>query len=103
MSATLLGFLAALISASCLALLAASDSKRLAGRRSALGNLRHPAIVVALLPGALLPLTGHWVAFFIWLGTATVLGWTIAAVFSAFRPDNNSGIGGRSGQKPDQS
>ena len=90
MNATSLGFLSALLSALCLAFLAASDPKRLAGRRSALGSLRRLAIAVAVLPGALLALTGAWVAFMIWLGTAAVLGWVIAAAFSAFFPENNA-------------
>ena len=90
MSATLLGFLSAAISASCLVFLAASDSKRLAGRQAAFGSLRPLATAVAGLPGGLLALSGHWVAFFIWLGAATVLGWMIAAGFSALPSEKNA-------------
>ena len=89
MNATLLGLLSALTSAACLAFLAASDSRRLAGRRSALNHARRLAIAIALLPGALLAVTGRGVAFMIWIGTAAVLGWAIAAAFSTFFPGSN--------------
>ena len=90
MSVMSLGFLATLISALCLTLLAASDPKRSPGRRAALSGLRRLAIVLAILPGAVLAITGDWVGFLIWLGAVAVLGWTIAAVFSAFCPPKNS-------------
>jgi hypothetical protein len=90
MSATSLGFLSAVMSALCLVLLAASDSKRLAGRQSALRNLRALATTVAVLPGILFTLTGQWVAFLIWLGTVAVLGWMIAAAFSAWPSKTSS-------------
>ncbi len=84
MSATSLGFLSALASTLCLAFLAASDSRRLPGRRPALGSLRRLAIAGGILPGALLSIGGRWVAFLIWLGATAVLGWMIAAAFSSF-------------------
>jgi hypothetical protein len=84
MSATLLGLLCAAMSALCLAMLAASDPKRLGKRSSALRSLRALAVAVAVVPGALFAVTGRWVAFLIWLGTVAVLGWMIAAGFSAF-------------------
>jgi hypothetical protein len=92
MSVTSLGFLATLISALCLAFLAASDSKRQAGRRAALSGLRRLAIALAILPGAALAITGDWVGFLIWLGSVAVLGWAIAAVFSTFFPPKNSRV-----------
>jgi hypothetical protein len=91
MSATSLGFLSAVMSAVCLAFLAASDPKRLAGRESALARWRLIAVILAALPGALFAITGRWVAFLIWLGIAPMLGWLIAASFSAFqRPRRDS-------------
>ena len=92
MSATSLGFLATLMSALCLTFLAASDSKRLPGRRASLNGLRRLAIALAILPGAVLAITGDWVGFLIWLGAVAVLGWMIAAVFSAFFPPRNSQV-----------
>jgi hypothetical protein len=83
MSATSLGFLSALLTAACLAALAASDPKRLNGRYSSFGTLRPLAAIAALVPGALLLAMGLGVAFLIWLGSAAVLGWIVAAVFSA--------------------
>jgi hypothetical protein len=92
MSATSLGFLTSLMSALCLAFLAASDSKRLPGRRATLSGLRRLAIALAILPGAVLAITGDWVGFLIWLGAVAVLGWMIAAAFSAFFPPRNSRV-----------
>ena len=91
MSATLLGFLSAAISASCLAFLAASDSKRLPGRQAAFGSLRPLATAVAGLPGGLLALSGHWVAFFIWLGATAVLGWAVAAAAGVIEEGGRGG------------
>jgi hypothetical protein len=90
MSATLLGFLAALTSTLFLAFLAASDARRLPGRRSAVGGLRRLAIAVAILPGALVSIGGQWVAFMIWLGTTAVLGWAVAATTSMISSRRNS-------------
>jgi len=92
MSATSLGLLAVLMSAFCLAFLAASDSKRLPERRTTVSGLRRLAIALAILPGAVLAITGDWVGFLIWLGAIAVLGWMIAAVFSAFFPPRNSRV-----------
>lgn len=92
MSATSLGLLATLMSALCLTFLAASDPKRLTGRRAALSGLRRFAIALAILPGAVLAITGDWVGFLIWLGAVAVLGWMIAAAFSAFFPPGNSRV-----------
>ena len=104
MSATLLGFLSALLTTACLAVLAASDPKRLGGRRSSFGRLRPLAAMAAVLPGALLLLMGLGVAFLIWLGLAAVLGWMVATVFSAFLSENNSQPESRSAGdgKPDR-
>jgi membrane protein implicated in regulation of membrane protease activity len=85
MSATLLGFFSAMLSAMCLLLLAASDSKR-AQPRPALSlpsRLRSLLVAAAVVPGVLFAVTGRWVAFLIWLGIAAMLGWMIAALFSA--------------------
>jgi hypothetical protein len=92
MSVTSLGFLATLISALCLTLLAASDPKRSPGRRAALSGLRRLTIALAILPGVVLAITGDWVGFLIWLGAVAVLGWAIAAAFSAFFPPKNSRV-----------
>jgi hypothetical protein len=92
MSATSLGFLATLMSALCLTFLAASDSKRLPGHRTNFRGLRRLATALAILPGAVLAATGDWVGFLIWLGAVAVLGWAIAAVFSAFFPPGNARV-----------
>jgi hypothetical protein len=92
MSATSLGLLATLMSALCLAFLAASDPKRLPGRRAALSGLRRLVIALAILPGSVLAITGDWVGFLIWLGAVAVLGWMIAAAFSAVFPPTNSRV-----------
>jgi hypothetical protein len=89
MSATLLGLLSALLSTACLAALAASDPKRLR-RRPSLGKLRTVGAIAAVLPGAVLLLMGLGVAFLIWLGSAAVLGWIVAAAISAFLSENRS-------------
>ena len=61
MSATSLGFLLALLTTACLAVLAASDPKRLGGRRSSLGKLRPLVAIAAALPGiALLSMGRAW-------------------------------------------
>ena len=73
MSATSLGFLAVWISALCLAFLAASDAKRLPERRTTVSGLRRLAIALAILPGAVLAITGDWVGFLIWLGPSPCL------------------------------
>ena len=91
MNAISLGFLSALLSAACLAVLAASDPKRLGGHRSALSSLRLPAIAVTVVPGALLLVAGLGVAFLIWLGTTPVLGWAITMAFSAYASRQGSG------------
>jgi hypothetical protein len=95
MSAPSLGFLSAVMSAVCLALLAASDPKRLAGGRSAFARWRLVAVILAALPGAFLAMTGRWVAFLIWLGIAAMLGWMIAVLFSAFASRHAQRDGGQ--------
>ena len=52
--------------------------------------MRRLAIAFALLPGALLAMTGRWVEFLIWLGAAAVLGWAIAAAVSTFFPESKA-------------
>jgi hypothetical protein len=89
MSATSLGFLATLMSTICLVVLAAFDPRRAPERAGAKG-LRRLATALAILPGVLLVAIGEWAAFLIWLGAIAVLGWIIAAVFSAFVMRRNS-------------
>ena len=80
MSATSLGFVLALFSTICVAALAASDPKRAGERRLSLGRLRSLVAIAAILPGPLLLSMGQGVALLIWLGSAAVLGWMVAAV-----------------------
>jgi hypothetical protein len=72
-----LGLGCALISAACIALLAAVDPKR----RSTLParpGLRRLVAVATLLPGIALAITGRWTDFLIWIGAAGIFGWAIA-------------------------
>jgi hypothetical protein len=82
MSAALLGFLLALVTTTCVVVLAISDPKRRGEHRSSLQSVRPLAALAAALPGVVLLLMGLGVAFLIWLGSAAVLGWIVAALFS---------------------
>ena len=74
-----LGLLGALVSAACIALLAAADPKR---RNVALARpgLRRLLIAAAFMPGLALGIAGRWSDFLIWIGAAAILGWAIAAL-----------------------
>jgi hypothetical protein len=74
-----LGLSGALLSAACIALLAAADPKRRGVVLARLG-LRRLLIAAAFMPGLALGLAGRWSDFLIWIGAAAILGWAIAAL-----------------------
>jgi hypothetical protein len=69
----------ALISAACIALLAAVDPRR-RGALPARAGLRGLLAFAALLPGIALAVTGRWTDFLIWIGAAGIFGWAIAVL-----------------------
>jgi hypothetical protein len=70
-----------LVSVLCIMALAASDPKRLRRRgRAAPVHVRMPLALLTLAPGLWLAVTGHGVAFLLWIGATAVLGWCIAAL-----------------------
>jgi hypothetical protein len=79
-----LGLLGALVSAACIALLAAADLKR---RNVALARpgLRRLLIAATFMPGLALGLAGRWSDFLIWIGAAAILGWAITALANVRR------------------
>jgi hypothetical protein len=77
-----LGFGGALVSAACIALLAALDPKR-RGAVPARRGMRRLLAVAAFVPGIVLGIAGRWSDVLIWVGAAAVLGWAIAALASA--------------------
>jgi hypothetical protein len=84
---TLLGWLGlsgALVSAACIALLAALDSKR-RGAGPARPGLRRLLIAATFMPGLALGFAGRWSDFLIWVGAAAIFGWAIAALASRRR------------------
>ena len=79
---TLLGWLGlsgALVSAACIALLAAIDPKR-RGAGAARPGLRWLLVLAIFVPGLALGIAGRWSDFFIWIGAAAIFGWAIAAL-----------------------
>jgi hypothetical protein len=74
-----LGLFCALVSAACIALLAAADSKR-RGANPARPGMRRLLVFAALMPGFALGVAGRWSDFLIWIGAAAIFGWTIAVV-----------------------
>ncbi len=74
-----LGLSGALVSAACIALLAAIDPKR-RGVVLARSGLRRLLISVTFMPGLALGVAGRWSDFLIWVGAAAIFGWTIAAL-----------------------
>jgi hypothetical protein len=74
-----LGLVCALLSAVCIATLAALDPKR-RGTGSARPGLRRVLAFGALVPGLALGVSGRWTDFLIWIGAAAIFGWAIAAV-----------------------
>lgn len=74
-----LGLFCALVSAVCIALLAAADPKR-RGATPARPDLRRRLVFAALIPGLALGVAGRWSDFLIWVGAAAIFGWVIAAL-----------------------
>jgi hypothetical protein len=74
-----LGLAGALISAVCIALLAAFDPKRRGGAPARPG-LRRLLALAALMPGVALGVAGRWSDFLVWVGAAAIFGWAIAAL-----------------------
>jgi hypothetical protein len=79
-----LGLSGALVSAACIALLAAVDPKR-RGVVLARPGLRGLLLSAALMPGLALGLAGRWSDFLIWVGAAAILGWAIVALANTSR------------------
>lgn len=76
-------FAASLISLAGLGYLASTDPKR--RRTHGLAKLKKrtflwPARLATFGPGLYLAVIGHWAGLSIWAGTATTLGWVIAAI-----------------------
>ena len=79
---TLLGWLgvfAALVSAACIAGLAALDPRR-RGATPVRPGLRRLLLLMTFAPGLALGLAGRWSDFLIWVGAAAIFGWAIAAL-----------------------
>jgi hypothetical protein len=74
-----LGLGGALLSAACIALLAALDPKR-RGADSTWRGTRRMLAIAAFMPGIALGLAGRWSDFLIWVGAAAIFGWAIAAL-----------------------
>ncbi|MBR1123243.1 hypothetical protein JQ628_17080 [Bradyrhizobium lablabi] len=74
-----LGLCGALVSAGCIALLAAADPKR-RGVAPARPGLRWLLVSAMFLPGLSLGIAGRWSDFLIWIGAAAIFGWAIAAL-----------------------
>ena len=74
-----LGLSGALVSAACIALLAAADPKRRGASPERLG-LRRLLVLATLMPGLALGVAGRWSDFLIWVGAAAIFGWAIAAL-----------------------
>jgi hypothetical protein len=74
-----LGLGCALLSAACIALLAALDPKH-RGAVSARRGTRRMLAIAAFMPGIALGVAGRWSDFLIWVGAAAIFGWAIAAL-----------------------
>jgi hypothetical protein len=79
-----LGLSGALVSAACIALLAAVDPKR-RGIALARHGLRGLLLSATFTPGLALGVAGRWSDFLIWIGAAAILGWAITALANARR------------------
>ncbi|MBT1509791.1 hypothetical protein KIP88_04690 [Bradyrhizobium sp. SRL28] len=79
-----LGLSGALVSAACIALLAAVDPKR-RGAGPTRPGLRRLLLSATFLPGLALGVAGRWSDFLIWVGAAAIFGWAIAALASMRR------------------
>jgi hypothetical protein len=74
-----LGLSGALVSAACIALLAAVDPRR-RGDAATHPAVRWLLLLATLLPGLALGTAGRWSDFLIWIGAAAMFGWAIAAL-----------------------
>jgi hypothetical protein len=74
-----LGLSGALVSAACIALLAAVDPRR-RGDAATRPVVRWLLLLATLLPGLALGTAGRWSDFLIWIGAAAMFGWAIAAL-----------------------
>ena len=74
-----LGLSGALVSAACIALLAAIDPKR-RGVSPARPGVRRLLALATFAPGLALGVAGRWSDFLIWVGAAAIFGWAIAAL-----------------------
>jgi hypothetical protein len=74
-----LGLSGALVSAACIALLAAADPKR-RGAAPARPGWRQLLLSATFVPGLALGVVGRWSDFLIWVGAAAIFGWAIAAL-----------------------
>ena len=74
-----LGLFGALVSAACIALLAAADPKR-RGAGPTRPGWRRLLTAATFVPGLALGVAGRWSDFLIWVGAAAILGWAIAAL-----------------------
>jgi hypothetical protein len=74
-----LGISGALVSAACIALLAAVDPRR-RGDAATRTGVRWLLLLATLLPGLALGIAGRWSDFLIWIGAAAIFGWAIAAL-----------------------
>ena len=74
-----IGLSGALVSAGCIALLAALDPKR-RGVGPTRPGLRQLLIAATFMPGLALGVAGRWSDFLIWIGAAAIFGWVIAAL-----------------------
>ena len=79
-----LGLSGALVSAACIAVLAAVDPKR-RGVARARPSLRRLLIAAIFMPGLALGVAGRWSDFLIWVGAAAIFGWAIAALVNTRR------------------
>jgi hypothetical protein len=92
---TLLGWLGlsgALVSAACIALLAAVDPRR-RGVVVVRPGLRRLLIAAIFMPGPALGIAGRWSDFLIWVGAAAIFGWAIAALANMRRKPRAEGRG----------
>ena len=72
-----LGLSGALVSAACIAGLAADDPRRRGAMRPGLHWL---LLLATFMPGVALGAAGRWSDFLIWVGAAAMFGWAIAAL-----------------------
>ena len=85
-----LGLSGALVSAACIALLAAVDPKR-RGVAVARPGMRWLLVAVTFIPGLALGIAGRWSDFLIWVGAAAIFGWAIAALVNMRRKPRAEG------------